>query len=189
MERSAFDLRRASEEDMRAVIGLIDEAASWLRSKDTDQWIRPWPSQRGRDSRIMGHLRAGVTWILWDDDIPAATITADRSPDPHWPEPEIYEPAVYLHRIVVSRPYRHNRLGAELINWAGRVARRERGAIWIRVNAWTTNHGLHAYYLKEGFELWRQCIDDGYPSGALLQKSTYYTTPGGPLPFRDPSSG
>ncbi|MCW2911413.1 MAG: hypothetical protein JWL68_6202, partial [Actinomycetia bacterium] len=34
-------IRRGTMRDADVIIGLIDEAAEWLRGKDTDQWARP----------------------------------------------------------------------------------------------------------------------------------------------------
>jgi hypothetical protein len=163
-------LRRASVDDVGVAIRLIEEAAEWLRAKGTDQWARPWPNQAGRDSRILASLRQGKTWIGWDNGIPAATITADPDEDPHWPDDLRREPAVYVHRLVVRRPYGGVGLGAALLDWAGATARRDHGARWIRVSAWTTNAGLHAYYRRQGFEPCGLHADDGYPSAARFQK-------------------
>jgi GNAT superfamily N-acetyltransferase len=165
-------LRRATVEDMAVAIRLIDEAAEWLRGKGTDQWSRPWPSRADRDSRILASLRQGKTWIGWDDRIPAATITVDPDDDPYWPEQFRRDPAVYIHRLVVGRPYKGVGLGAALLDWAARIARRDYGARWIRVSAWTTNLRLHEYYRRQGFSACGFHPDDGYPSAARFQKPT-----------------
>lgn len=177
-------LRRASARDMPAVIGLIEEAAEWLRGKGTDQWNRPWPNRAGRDSRILAALRAGKTWIAWDNDVPAATITADPEDDPYWPEEFLRDRAVYVHRLVVRLPYKRVGLGAALLDWAGRTAEQDYGARWIRVSAWTTNLGLHAYYRRQGFSACGFHPDDGYPSGARFQKPTDQIVASGPTLFR-----
>lgn len=157
---------------MTAMIALIDEASGWLRTRDTDQWERPWPNRAGRDSRIRAALRRGRSWICWDDDMPAATITADPDGDPYWSAEDRAEPAVYLHRLVVGRNYAGAGLGAALIDWAGWTARRDHRARWIRVSAWTTNLRLHRYYEHLGFVPRGFHPDDGYPSAARFQKAT-----------------
>jgi GNAT superfamily N-acetyltransferase len=157
---------------MAAIIQLIQEAADWLRTKDTDQWAKPWPNRAGRDSRVRAAMLAGKSWICWDHDVPAATITADPDEDPYWSAEDRAEPAVYIHRLVVARKYSGFGLGAALINWAGSTARHDHKARWIRVSAWTTNRRLHAYYRQQGFA-WRGFHpDDGYPSAARFQKPT-----------------
>jgi GNAT superfamily N-acetyltransferase len=169
---SSLDLRQASTGDLEVIVRLIEGAAGWLRTKGTDQWAQPWPDRVGRDRRIVTHLGSGKTWICWDRQTPAATITADPDEDPYWPERQRREPAIYINRLVVSRAYAGAGLGAELIDWAGRKARRDYGALWIRVSAWTTNTGLHSYYRGQGFQASGFHTDDGYPSGARFQKST-----------------
>jgi GNAT superfamily N-acetyltransferase len=157
---------------MEIVIGLIDEAADWLRSIGTDQWAKPWPNRADRDSRVRASLAQGKTWIGWDNGVPAAAITADPADDPYWPDDLRRDPAIYVHRLVVRRPYGGVGLGSALMDWAGRSAKRDHGARWVRVSAWTTNLRLHAYYRRQGFSPCGFHADDGYPSGARFQKST-----------------
>ena len=167
-----IDLHRATAADMAVIIRLIEDAAEWLRHKGTDQWARPWPNRAGRDGRILESLSQGKTWIGWDNGTPAATITPDPDDDLYWPDYLRREPAVYVHRLVVGRAYRGAGLGAALLDWAGRTARRDHDARWIRVSAWTTNAGLHAYYRRQGFQACGFHPDDGYPSAARFQKPT-----------------
>jgi GNAT superfamily N-acetyltransferase len=172
-------LLQAKDEDadLAVILQLIQEAAGWLQAKKIDQWAKPWPNRADRDSRIQAGLRQGKSWICWDDGTPAATITADPDEDPYWSEEGGTEPAVYVHRLVVSRQYAGSGLGGALFDWAGRTARREHGARWIRVSAWTTNHRLHAYYRGQGFSQCGFHPDDGYPFAARFQKPTARISP------------
>jgi ribosomal protein S18 acetylase RimI-like enzyme len=166
-------LRRATERDHGVIVGLIDAAAYWLRTKNTDQWAQPWPSAEDRHHRIRRDLIAGKSWIVWEDGIPAATITADPDENPAWPARMRHDPAVYVCRLVVSRAYAGQGLGAALLDWAGLRARERHGARWVRVDVWTTNKALHAYYRRQGFEFWgfSEALRH-YPSAALFQKVT-----------------
>ncbi len=163
-------LRRAAPDHVGLIVHLIDDAAAWLRTQGTDQWAKPWPTRAERHRRVMAHLRAGKTWIAWDACTAAATITFDPDADPYWPQQQLRDPAVYIHRLVVSRHYAGAQLGAGLLDWAGRTARRDHGARWIRLNAWTTNHRLHQYYARLGFRRCAACDAAGYPSAALFQR-------------------
>lgn len=178
-------LRRATGDDLPLIVLLMEEAAEWLRrDKGTDQWATPWPNRAGRDSRILASLCEGKTWIGWDDGNPAATIMADPDEDPYWPDDLRREPAVYVHRLVVRRRYSGVGLGGALLDWAGRTARRDHGAQWIRVSAWTTNAGLHGYYRSQGFRPCGFRADDGHPSRARFQKPTAPIPASGPGLFR-----
>lgn len=182
-------LRRARAEHLEAVIGLVEDAAAWLQAQGTDQWVRPWPTRPGRDRRILTDLQAGRTWIGWDDRTPAATITVSPCPDTAWPDEFGSDAAAYLHRLVVGRPFSHVGLGGQVIDWAAWTARCDHDALWIRLNAWTTNHRLHDYYRKQGFEYCGLAADDGCPSGAMFQRSTQNAKPPEPVLFwEDPDS-
>jgi GNAT superfamily N-acetyltransferase len=171
-------LRRASTSDIWAVRRLVTEASQWLRTKGTDQWAVPWPDEDSRDGRIMRAIEAGRTWIVWDDNRAAATLTA--SPNHHhiWPEENRRDVAVYIRRLVVSRRYARQRLGAQLLDWAGLHANRQYGAQWVRVDVWTTNTALHEYYVRQGFGFCGFCETiEGYPSAALFQKPVHQIKP------------
>lgn len=169
-------LRRAVLGDMKSILKLIEERADWLRSQGTDQWNKPWPDEAGRNSRIEAHLRAGKTWIVCSGDVAIATITTDLDADPHWPEPERSDIALYVHRLVVSQAYAGRRLGAQLLDWAGRTVACDNGARWIRANVWTTNERLHQYYSRLGFSRIERVdmgADPDYPSAALFQRPAW----------------
>jgi hypothetical protein len=61
-------------------------------------------------------------------------------------------------------------LGGQLLDWAGWKAWREHQALWVRLNAWTTNQRLHDYYRRQGFEFCGYSPDEGYPTGAMFQR-------------------
>jgi ribosomal protein S18 acetylase RimI-like enzyme len=154
-------LGRATQRDHDVIIDLIEAAADWLRTKNTDQWAQPWPSEEDRNHRIRRDLIAGKTWIARRD------------------------PAVYVCRLVVSRAFAGRSLGAALLSWAGLRARRYYRARWIRVDVWTTNTALHGYYLRQGFKFCGFSEAFGYyPSAALFQKETGRVRPAGQPLFR-----
>ena len=98
---------------------------------------------------------------------PAQSISSAPSPRPAY---FLAEWAVFVHRLITARKYAGRGLGAELIDWAGLRGQRLYGARWIRIDVWSTNQGLHDYYMKRGFQPCGFCADPAYPSGALFQK-------------------
>jgi GNAT superfamily N-acetyltransferase len=173
--RYPVELRLATPGDLGEIYELLDEAAVWLRSKNTDQWERPWPTAEARDRRILAGLQSGETWIVRDGLAPVATITIVAEANPAvWsdlsPACDLSERAVYAHRLVTARRYAGSGLGSELIDWAGGYGRRLYGARWVRVDVWRSNLALHGYYRKRGFRPCGSCADPCYPSGALFQK-------------------
>jgi hypothetical protein len=166
----------AGEQHLPAVLGLIEDARSWLCTKGTNQWENPWPDRAARDKRVLAGLRNEKTWIVWDGDVAAGTVTiTPRRNNAVWSNSactcDLAERAVFIHRLITSRKYAGLDLGAELIAWAGLRGGREYGAKWIRIDVWTDNTGLHEYYMSKGFKRCGTCANRKYPSGALFQKS------------------
>ncbi|SRR6266511_731634 len=117
---------------------------------------------------MLRNLKAGET--SRDAGTPAATITVDGWANPDlWTPAEAAEPALYAHKLTVARAYAGRGLGAELLDWAGSRAA-DSGAIWLRLDVWTTNHDLQRYYLEQGFTHVRTVILSHNPSGALFQR-------------------
>ena len=177
-----FHIRRARLSDMDAIIGLINEAAGWLKAeKGTDQWQRPWPDQGARDQRIRRGIKAGRTWIVedWTESAGSprrlvATVSCGRGGNKKlWTQRERKKEAVYISRLIVSREHKGRNVGAALINWASLRGIQKWGAECTRLDVWTTNLGLQAYYKGQKFEHIRTCdFEDWweYPSAALFQK-------------------
>lgn len=173
-----LEIRQAAVTDRAAIIGLIEEAAEWLRGRGSDQWQVPWPTREGRDGRVLRGLRAGHTWLVESGARAVATVSYHPQPDEGrrlWTGTELREPAVYLSRLVVRRSHAGQDIGVALIDWATQRARSAWGARWIRVDVWTTNIALHNYYARLGFELCRIREPRWWqpdPSGALFQRPT-----------------
>jgi GNAT superfamily N-acetyltransferase len=168
-----YYVRLATPADLELILGLIDDAANWLRTRNTDQWSKPWPNRLERDLRVVRGLMACRTWLVEDDGIPVATVT--YRPDGNqdlWTAQEQSEPGVYMSRLVINRAYAGRGVGADLTNWAGARARREFGAQTLRIDVWTDNYRLHEYYMGRGFTYLRKHEDEAYPSAALFAKAT-----------------
>jgi GNAT superfamily N-acetyltransferase len=168
-----LQVRRADADDLPVILGMIDEAAGWLRTKDTDQWAQPWPTEAARDARVRRRLLSGNTWIVEERGRPVATLTCGRhGSDKLWTAAEQREPALYLSRLVVTRDASGRGIGAAMIDWAGQRAVRDWSAQWVRIDVWTTDEALHNYYAKRGFRFCRIAPFDKetYPTAALFQK-------------------
>jgi GNAT superfamily N-acetyltransferase len=171
-----FVLYVAGSEDFPEVAGLVREAADWLWRKGTDQWQKPWPDEAAHQRRIRDDLLKDKTRLLRDGESIVATITIDTDgpmAKDHqvWPSGKNSKPAVYVRRIVVSRRYAGRGLGAALLDWAAETAETEYRAELMRIDVWTTNETLHAYYEGQHFV---RCQDPqglgDYPSQALFER-------------------
>ncbi|UZI33973.1 GNAT family N-acetyltransferase [Streptomyces sp. VB1] len=157
----------AEEADLPRLIKFRTDASAWLRTRGTDQWAKPFPVEH-----ILGSIRRSEVFIIREDSRTdaAATITLDRDADARlWTPEEIGQPALYVHKLAVDRAYAGTGLGGALLDWAGEQAVRQ-GAKWLRLDAWSTNSRLQAYYLDHGFTHVRTADDPEVVSGWAAQR-------------------
>ncbi|MEV5012908.1 GNAT family N-acetyltransferase [Streptomyces sp. NPDC055692] len=163
----------AQPEDVSKLLAFREEAAAWLSRLGTDQWQRPYPADK-----LLETIEAGTVFMVLDGDATAATITL--TPDAEaglWTEQELAEPSLFINKLTVARTHAGQNVGGRLLDWAGDRAYRA-GAKWLRLDAWTTNEALQAYYVRLGFEHIRTVREgeavNGGPrvSGWLAQRAT-----------------
>lgn len=172
MIRLPLTLRQATSDELGFILELLDDSIHWLQDMGIDQWATPWPDEERRNERITRDLSEGKTWFALDGTAVAGTITIDPDGNDIWPVEKRSEKAVYVRRVIVRRHYAGLGLGARLLDWAADVAARAHEARWIRIDVWTTNRRLHAYYQMQGFRYHDLVDDPDYPSRALFERST-----------------
>ncbi|HEX6500175.1 MAG TPA: GNAT family N-acetyltransferase [Micromonosporaceae bacterium] len=163
-----MNIEPATLDDLPVIIAMREEASQWLAERGIDQWREPWPNAEAQAERIAASIKAGETWMVRGDGAIAATVALDEYADPKlWTLAEQHEPALYLHRLIVRRPW--SGLGGRILDWACSRAHalcKE----WVRIDVWTHNKSLHEYYMRHGFHHVRTLDLADYPSGALFQR-------------------
>ncbi|WP_393084018.1 GNAT family N-acetyltransferase [Streptomyces sp. LN704] len=159
--------------DVAKLLAFRSEAAAWLSGLGTDQWQLPYPA-----AKLLETIEGGTVFLVLDGSVTAATITV--TPDVEaglWTEQELSEPSMFINKLSVARTHGGRNIGGRLLDWAADRAHRA-GAELLRLDAWTTNRDLQAYYLRQGFEHVRTVLDGGAinggprVSGWLAQRST-----------------
>ncbi|MGW7307393.1 GNAT family N-acetyltransferase [Streptomyces sp. NPDC054835] len=150
----------ANPDDLSRLLAFRAEAASWLTKAGTDQWQRPYPADR-----LLATIEAGVVFMVRDGAETAATITlTPEAEEGLWTERELDEPSMFVNKLTVARSHASQDLGGRLLDWAGDRAHRS-GAVWLRLDAWTTNTKLQDYYLRHGFTHVRTVTEGGAVNG------------------------
>src|SRR5215204_2484382 len=99
-------ITRATPDDLGALVAFRDEAAAWLAADGIDQWQEPWPTEDLMVEGMLRNIEAGETFIVWDDDKPAATITINRFAKPElWTPEEAAEQAPHANEVTGDRRY------------------------------------------------------------------------------------
>jgi ribosomal protein S18 acetylase RimI-like enzyme len=162
-------LRRATIDDVDTLLRWRVETAQYLAERyGTDQWSTPYPRER-----LERWATRGVMWMASLDGfanaLPIATVTLDDEPEPGlWTPEEQLIPARYMSKLNV-KPIDELRglgIGAALLEWC--LAQTSlAGGEFLRIDCWSTNTSLHAYYQQFGFQYVRTV--PGVNSGALFQ--------------------
>jgi ribosomal protein S18 acetylase RimI-like enzyme len=160
-------VRKARREDIDTIYKWRYETAAWLAEKyGTDQWSTEYPREK-----LEHWVDRGETYMvsLEPDGEPIATITSSSEGDPElWTPEELAEPARYVSKANVVREQAGRGIGATLLAWTRHKAAEE-GAKCVRIDVWTTNTRLQAFYRQLGFEHLRTVPVTSTGSGALFE--------------------
>ena len=169
-------ITKARTADIDTIMGWRRELTEWLAGSGEDQWSVPLPR-----SAVAATVVAGQTWMLWDGDHPVGTLTLaayadldnlwtiNRDSEALWYPSDGPGDALYVAKMMVPRARVREGLGGEMLDWAGGQAF-DAGLAWLRLDAWTTNRRLHAYYRGQGFTHVRTV--ESRPSGACFERPT-----------------
>ncbi|WP_369183780.1 GNAT family N-acetyltransferase [Streptomyces sp. Y1] len=153
-------IETAKPADLEYLLAARREAAAWLQSLGSDQWSRDYPADK-----LLATIDAGTVFMLRDGAETAGTITVTPEAEPGlWNDDELAEPSRFVNKLTVSRAYAGRDVGGRLLNWASERAATE-GAVWLRLDAWTTNERLQQYYLDHGFTHVRTVREGGAVNG------------------------
>lgn len=139
--RAVLELRRAGVDSLTDVLSILNDAASWLGSREIDQW----PGQFDED-QVRATIEQGHTWLALLDGEAVGTLAVTWS-DALWGWRS--DDAGYVHRLAVRRS--SSGLGLRLLDWASEAAR-QRGRDFLRLDCVETNSRLRRYYEAAGFE-------------------------------------
>jgi GNAT superfamily N-acetyltransferase len=154
------------ESHRKLVHQVRDDAGEWLATKGTDQYRGGLDMEQVH--RNIDHDFDRFPFVGWEIHGHVVALMALIDPETDfWTPKEIAEPQVYISRFFVIE---HGKgYGSDLLRAVIRLAERE-SKDWVRLNCWSTNTRLHAYYIAHGFEHVRTCDVPGRMSGALFQR-------------------
>ncbi|MCC3776698.1 GNAT family N-acetyltransferase [Streptomyces sp. UNOB3_S3] len=169
-EPGSLRIREGGEDDIPAILAMLDGAVEWLVSLGrTGQWgTEPWSAQPKAVAKVMEIVRVGAPWIAEVDGVPAGTLTLA-------PRPTSYvapagEPEVYVHLLVTDRRFAGRGVGAALLAHAAEETRR-RGVALLRVDCYAGDDGrLVAYYAGQGFTPTEAFTVEEWPGQVLARR-------------------
>jgi GNAT superfamily N-acetyltransferase len=145
LDRTQFRVVPAKLEDIDIVIGILDEAASWIIEQKLPSVWEPGGFSREtfleQISRgevhigLVGETQAGTLTLQWADPI----FWGEQQPD-----------SGYVHKLAVRPAYAGQRIGLEMLKWA-EAAAREAGKRFLRLNCLAADKKIRDYYERAAF--------------------------------------
>jgi protein-tyrosine phosphatase len=147
-QRSAtvhFKVVPAKLEDIDTVLGILDEAATWIiEQKIPSVWK---PGEFSRET-FLDQISRGEVHIGLVDEKPAGTMTLQWADLVFWGEQ--LPDSGYVHKLAVRPAYAGQKIGLEMLKWA-EVAAREVGKRFLRLNCLAADRKIRDYYERVGF--------------------------------------
>ena len=144
-----LQIRLATNAEIKQIIQLLKNAATWLQSEKIDQWS--YLLSGGEDDEIERAILNKETYVAEFDNNLIGTFTIS-SVQSEW-DLDLWgiqsDSALYLHRLAVSTEYKGNGMGIEMIRWieaefSGRY-------MYLRLDCVSNNPKLNQFYKDYGF--------------------------------------
>ncbi|WP_184736461.1 GNAT family N-acetyltransferase [Streptomyces netropsis] len=173
METSGLEIRKGGEDDVPAILAMLDGAVEWLVAHGrTGQWgTEPWSARPKAVERVGEIVRSGTPWLAVIDGVVAGAVTLTPDPAPYVARAD--EPEVYVHLLVTDRRFAGRGVGAALLAHAVEETRRQ-GITLLRVDCYAGSEGrLVDYYRRNGFtptETFLAGPEGDWPGQVLAQR-------------------
>jgi GNAT superfamily N-acetyltransferase len=163
---SPSDLKvvQARAEDIDTVLGILDEAASWIIEQKIPSVWKPggFSRQTFLEQILRGEVHIGLV-----NETPAGTITLQWADLVFWGEQP--SNAGYVHKLAVRPAYAGQKIGLEMLKWAEAKAR-QTGKTILRLNCLAEDRKIRDYYERAGF-LYKGDVAGPRAKASLYEKS------------------
>ena len=164
MSPDRFRVVPAKLEDIDTVLGILDEAATWIIEQRLPSVWKPGGFSR---QTFLEQISRGEVHIGMVDDTPAGTITLQWADLVFWGEQQ--PNAGYVHKLAVRPAYTGQKTGVEMLKWAESVARKA-GKEFLRLNCLAEDRKIRDYYERVGF-LYKGDVDGPRAKASLYEKT------------------
>jgi tRNA (guanine37-N1)-methyltransferase len=153
LKKLRFDCRRASAEDVPALMELAADASAYLRAQGVDQWQDGYPAPEN----FLYDIERSQGWIFTCGGEIAGYAAISME---HEPTYDVIEGAwrtegngyAVIHRSMIGGEYRGSLLSGEMFSLAEELAM-GRGKLSVRVDTHPDNAPMHALVKKMGYTL------------------------------------
>jgi ribosomal protein S18 acetylase RimI-like enzyme len=145
-----MQIRLATDEDLGALMALLQRVVPLMRSAGNLQWDENYPNE----TVLKRDIDLKQFWIaeIGPDIAGFAAVTMDQEPDYAQVGWDINEPAIVVHRLAVDPSFRGAGVASSLMQKAEHIAV-ERAVFVVRVDTNTQNVATQRLFPKLGYQL------------------------------------
>jgi GNAT superfamily N-acetyltransferase len=144
-DRTQLRVVPAALGDIDTVLGILDEAASWIIEQRLPSVWKPGEFSR---ETFLEQISRGEVHIGLVDEQPAGTITLQWADRVFWGEQ--LPDSGYVHKLAVRRAYAGQKVGLDMLRWAEAKSRTV-GKRFLRLNCLAGDKKIRDYYERAGF--------------------------------------
>ena len=157
-------IKKAALSDWKIVFDILSNCAEWL----SQQGMKHWQGAHTKE-RVMKRIRDKEVYILYENNLPVATITLSPIPPFYYGEDdkkfwkEKNAPAVHISGLAVLPNHQGRGLATELLNFAEEKAK-DGNIGYIRFDAVSYYMQLNKFYLGRGYRIVGKRMTDNVAS-------------------------
>ncbi len=140
----SYNIEQTNLHDLPMIFHLFDEAILFQRNNKFIGW------ESYDEEYLKGDVLNGLLYKVVQDEVITGIFSVCYSDALIWREKEKGD-AIYLHRIVLNRNFKSEKLFTRVLAWATSHAR-ETNRKFIRMDTWADNVKIIDYYKSYGFE-------------------------------------
>jgi len=144
-EPKRLEIGPARPSDLDTVLGILDQATSWLLDSNLPT---PWVPGKFSRQTFQDQITRGEVYLATDNTVPVGTFVLQWSDPTFWGEKP--PDAGYLHKFAVKPEHHGKRFGQSMLKWAIERTRKA-GKKYLRLNCVAEDKGIRNYYEKAGF--------------------------------------
>ena len=145
LDRTQLKVVPAALEDIDTVLGILDEAVSWIIEQRLPSVWKPGEFSR---ETFLEQISRGEVHIGLVDEQPAGTITLQWADRVFWGEQ--LPDSGYVHKLAVRRAYAGKKVGLDMLRWAEAESRTVVKR-FLRPNCLAADKKIREYYERAGF--------------------------------------
>jgi len=145
MASANLKVRQAGLHDVDIVLGILDEAAGWLKQREIPS---VWKPGGFSCQSFLAQISHGEVYIALVDDHTVGTFTLQWTDSLFWGERPA--DAGYIHKLAIRPSSGGKGIGLEMLKWAEAQAK-SAGKRFLRLNCLAEDRKIRDYYERAGF--------------------------------------